>query len=276
MTSLSANLEIRPAAACDMEAMMELCRMIYPGGDYVEDTWHAWLADGGLRILWMDGMPAGMFNVSVHRKQGWVEGTRVHPDFRRRGIGTAVLRYSERFVADMGGRIVRSLIEKSNAASLARSAKAGWHRGPLWGWYRTGSSGRGKPQAQDVAVAPDGMAAFLGSTGRNIDGVTYLDSWRVYDLAGSGRDVMFLSGPQGWSASIVINARHFQNTATVTVLDGTDLSGLAAYLRGTVPKPERMHGWDSGLHIASEIDGTLLEDAGFERISSYYLMSSAV
>ncbi|ABK76838.1 histone acetyltransferase [Cenarchaeum symbiosum A] len=246
-------VEIRPASSQDREFVMSVCRAEYPDGDYVEDVWDMWLAAGGTCIIWENGERAGLFNAVVEGAQGWVEGTRIHPDYRRRGLGTAVLKYAEQLTAGAGGSTVRSIISRENMPSLARSEKAGWKRGDLWGWY---SLRPGDP----VFVEPIDAGAP--------DAAQYADSWRFYDMPPGFAGAKSLPG----CTITIIPARYYPDTALVTVLDGDDLSSLASYLRSMGIGRRQMHGWGSGLHILSRLDPSLFK-ADFEPVEEYHLMS---
>jgi len=249
-------MEIRSAVAEDRDPVMDFCRQIYPDGDYIEDTWDTWLADGGLHVICEDGTQIGVFNVSVRSGQGWVEGTRIRRSYRRRRAGTMVLQYAEQYVRRLGGHIIRSLIQDGNVASLERAQKVGWHRGELWRWY---------------GINPDCAGTFSRIGRRDLGDAKYVDSWRVYDFEADNKNAVFFGG----AAATVIPARHFPGTTLVTVLEAEDLSELASYLHAIRPDTRRMHGWSTGLHIASRVEESLFEEH-FAKISSYHLMSKKV
>lgn len=249
-------MEIRRAGGRDRGQVMEICRQVCPEGDYVEDVWDAWLADGGPHVVCEDGTLIGVFNVSVRSGQGWVEGTRIHRSYRRRGAGTMVLQYAVQYVRRLGGHVIRSLIHEGNAASLERALKAGWHMGELWSWY---------------GINPDRAGTFSRIGRRDLDDAKYVDSWRVYDLEADNENTVFFRG----AAATVIPARHFPGTTLVTVLEAEDLSELASYLNTIRPDSMRMHGWSTGMHIASRVEESLFEGR-FTKISSYRLMSRRV
>ena len=250
-------MEIRPATTQDKVPIMDFCRRIYPAGDYLEDTWDSWFAEGGLYAIHEDGACVGMFNVSIRSGQGWVEGTRVHPDYRRRKAGTMVLQYAEQLVGDRGGHIIRSFIQDTNTASLERARKAGWHRGELWGWY---------------SLNPGGCSGFRRAPRRVLRDAKYADSWRIYDLEEDCKSTVFLEG----AAATIIPSRRFPGTVIVTILEADDMSGLASYMHAMNPGSKSMHGWTSGLHITSNVDEGRLGGVHLTKISSYHLMSKGI
>jgi GNAT superfamily N-acetyltransferase len=79
---------VRPAEAGDRGVLEEISRMTWDGGDYLASVLDAWLADGGFMVGELDGEVFGCFKITVqHGGIAWLEGLRVHPGFRGRGLG---------------------------------------------------------------------------------------------------------------------------------------------------------------------------------------------
>ena len=260
-------MEIRPATAQDKGAVMDLCRAVYRDGDYVQDTWDAWHADGGTHIMWEGRACIGACNITTHAKQGWIEGMRIHPDFRRHKYGTALTKHAEKIIRDCGGRVARAFIDTTNKSSLAMSRKNGYCIQDTWGWY--GAAG----------ACPDSPYRHAGS--HVLEGEQYVDSWRVYDVE-DGRNAVFLDG----STAIIIPSRHFPGTTLVTVLEAVDVSGLASYLASMPQAAERGHAGENGdanpkldvcrpgpgIHVVSRLDEHLF-GRHFDRLASYHLLA---
>ncbi len=259
-------MEIRPASTHDKEAVLDFCNMIYPKGDYVQDAWNTWLEDNGLYVAWEDKTHVGVYNVTTRAGQAWIEGMRVHPKFRGRGYGMAMMRHAEDTARNSDSRIIRSLIETGNHTSIAQSQKCGYSTQDIWNWYEIAGHNAG--------------GSFSYANPHSLHGMQYVDSWRVYDLQ-DDKMVTFLND----SAITVIPSLHFSGTSIITVLDATDLAGLASYLSskfasapdgyasstGTAAASRDMCG-KPGTHIVSRIDESVFEKH-FSKISSYFLMA---
>jgi N-acetylglutamate synthase len=59
-------------------------------------------------------------------RKGWLNRVAVHPDFRRQGLATEIIRACERFLRDMGAEIIACLIEDYNTPSMALFQKEGY------------------------------------------------------------------------------------------------------------------------------------------------------
>ncbi len=93
----SSVLHLRDAVAADKEPILEFCHQTWDWGDYIEFVWDEWFNDprGGLRVGEVNGKPVGVNKLTMLTPQeGWMEGMRLHPDYRGRG-------YAHQFMADM-------------------------------------------------------------------------------------------------------------------------------------------------------------------------------
>ena len=249
----------------DKSEILDFCRILYPEGDYFEDTFDSWLAEKTMYAMWEGSKIVCVGCISVESGQGWIEGVRVHPDFGRRGYAAELIKHAEQLMRSEGGSVVRTLVSIDNVPSLNLSRKCGYEIGDIWNWYEMYSTkgGRYRERIMDMDLA----------------GMQYVDSWRLYDL----KDSIPVTSLDGGSVFTVIPSKHFPDTTLVTVLEATDLSGLASYVAEKIMPAVRistgdgsgtetgdMHGWNAGIHIVSSLDASLFE-RNFKKIGSYYL-----
>lgn len=80
---------IRPARSEDRADVEALCKHIWGGNDYVPEAWDEWIADpkGELAVVERKGRVIALAKLShVADDEWWLEGLRVHPDYRRLGV----------------------------------------------------------------------------------------------------------------------------------------------------------------------------------------------
>jgi GNAT superfamily N-acetyltransferase len=85
----TARIVIRPARPEDKPAAMAVSAQVWGGEDYVPYVWDRWLADpeGRLSVATLRGKLAGFAKLTLRGPgEWWLEGMRVDPHYRGRGI----------------------------------------------------------------------------------------------------------------------------------------------------------------------------------------------
>jgi GNAT superfamily N-acetyltransferase len=84
------ELVVRDLESTDREDVLEISKHIWDGHDYIPQALDIWLNDDECHTLVAetDGKVVGIANMRVidQGKTGWMEGLRVHPDYRGKGI----------------------------------------------------------------------------------------------------------------------------------------------------------------------------------------------
>lgn len=113
------RIQVRAARAQDKEAVVSFCQKTFSWGDYIAEAWDRWLtdADGQLLIGWMDDRPVSVLHIAVIGEMAWMEGMRVHPDFRRQGIASVVEAAGRAFARGRGCRVARLATSMKNVAA---------------------------------------------------------------------------------------------------------------------------------------------------------------
>lgn len=136
---MDSELIIRPARADDRAAMEQICAQTWEWGDYIPEVWDTWLADaarspaeggGGALIVgeWAGRVVALSKITWQARGQVWLEGMRVDPEYRRRGIASRFLDYSLAYAGEHGARVVRLGTGHDNTPAQITTAHAGMDR----------------------------------------------------------------------------------------------------------------------------------------------------
>ncbi len=114
------EIAVRGAIPSDKESVLEFCKDTWPGGDYIQDVWDDWIVNrnGRLVVATIGGVPIGIAHASFQTQEvAWLEGIRVHPDYRGHGIAGKLNRALVRIVAQRGALVARLSTSISNKAS---------------------------------------------------------------------------------------------------------------------------------------------------------------
>ena len=97
------NPLIREARPEDRPFIEEMARLTWGGGDYLARVFDEWLGDN-FYVLELDGKVIGTAKLTLlPGRVGWLEGLRVHPDYRGRGYG----RLLHSFMLDLGKKLAQ-------------------------------------------------------------------------------------------------------------------------------------------------------------------------
>jgi hypothetical protein len=107
-----------------------------------------WVQDsnGKLLVATIDRQPVGILHaVFLGNGVAWLEGMRVHPDFRRRGIGTATDIEARQMAREHGCRVARLATSTKNIAAQKTLDTEGYHRAALFNEWETEPAQEGFP-----------------------------------------------------------------------------------------------------------------------------------
>lgn len=114
-------LKLRDARPADKRAVLAFTRRTWGDyGDFVPRVWGAWIADrcGRLIVAELDGVPVGMAKITDFGKgEIWLEGLRVDPKHRGKGIARAINVEVLRTLRRMKPRAVRYCTGRTNWGS---------------------------------------------------------------------------------------------------------------------------------------------------------------
>lgn len=120
---------IRQASTEDTSAVQDLCTQVNPQ-DYVIAAWPQWLtlASSVSLVADMAGQVVGCIHAEgITAHEGWIQALRVHPNARRRRIGSQLLSAAHTALKNDGIHIVRAAIAAANWPSRRLVRVAGWH-----------------------------------------------------------------------------------------------------------------------------------------------------
>ncbi len=120
-TGNTENTAIRRARAEDRNAVLAFCVNTWEWGDYIEYVWDEWLHDsqGAMFVATVDEQPVGLAHMHmVSANEAWLEGMRVAPNFRQRGLSRALSEAMMTEAMNRGATTARLATESTNIASI--------------------------------------------------------------------------------------------------------------------------------------------------------------
>jgi GNAT superfamily N-acetyltransferase len=161
---MAEEVRIRRARPEDRPAMERICAHTWDTGDYIPEVWDEWLAgeDGPLLVAELGDIGVVSLNKVTHQPEGqfWLEGMRVDPDYRGRGVARRCLDYNLAYARERGGRVVRLSTGDYNTPVHKMVAHVGMER-VTTGLLRTAEAlpGERRPAVLGPAVG-DAVARF--------------------------------------------------------------------------------------------------------------------
>ena len=155
---------VRLAKPEDKRQLMSFIKDVWGGHDYIPRIWDDWLRDetGKMFVVEADGVPVGMSRVEfLEDGSAWLEGARVHPDFRGRGLATMLGESTMRIAMDRGVKVFRLTSWSRNKAAHRQIARMNFKESSRISPYEPGKGTRFAPQ-KGVRLA--GMGDLLRVT----------------------------------------------------------------------------------------------------------------
>lgn len=168
-------IRVRQARADDHEAVAAFTEDTWPdreASDYIPRVFPEWVdADGpGQRtfVAEADGEQAqavvGICQaVMLSPYEAWVQGMRVHPDYRGRGVTRALNDAAFAWAQDRGATVARNMVFSWNLAGLGAARAVGFEPGVEFRWLYPDPDPDARPEtaaARDLQVTANADAAW--------------------------------------------------------------------------------------------------------------------
>ena len=133
-------MKVRAARRQDREHVLAFCKHTFSWGDYIDRVWDTWFSakNGKLLVAEHGSRPVAMSHVALCSGNfAWLEGVRVHPDFRRSGVATELLVRMLAHAGRLGARQASAIVAVNNTASQRMMEKNGFTVMSNWAYYST-------------------------------------------------------------------------------------------------------------------------------------------
>ena len=186
-------MKLRPARVDDHDDVVAFTRDTWPEQeleDYLPRTFREWAAsdDEATRTLVADddGHAVGVIQgIHLTEREAWVQGLRVHPEYRDRGLARRLTDAVLEWARDRGAVVCRNLVFSWNVASLSLARGLGFAPATEFRWARIEADPDADP-ALGVCADPDaGWTFWADSAARDhLRGLTIhpSEAWTLSEL----------------------------------------------------------------------------------------------
>lgn len=114
-------MKFRRATIHDKERVLDICKHIWEGDDYIPNIYDHWVTDeaGEFTLIEEDGKISGLGKLTLLEPEiGWLEGLRVAPEARSKGYAKELTKYYMQKGKELGFRQLRLSTYHRNYASI--------------------------------------------------------------------------------------------------------------------------------------------------------------
>ena len=160
---------VRPARPSDRAPLMGFIKDVWGGHDYIPYVWDQWVSDSENKmfVVEVDGVPVGMNRLRfLEDGSAWLEGARVHPDYRGRGLATMLGENSMRVAKERGICVFRLTSGSRNRLAHRQIARIRFDEVARFSAYvpRKERPSRGTPRRATVGTLPEIRRLVEGSS----------------------------------------------------------------------------------------------------------------
>jgi len=256
------DLVIRRARPSDKRGVNAAVRTIWGGNDRVPGEFDRWVTHrtGPFFIAESAGRIVGMGKLTVvNEDEGWLEGGRVAPHWRRRGIATALIAHRIAVARERRLRVLRFSTGSDNTP-IHRAARRFRFRRVAVMWRHEAPATAGDPPARARPADADRVARLVGPFIQQGQGW----EWRTLTaddvLAAERRGRVFVAG-RGVQAAAILG--HPYNGSLMVIALGGRGSAMRELLSGLRAEAGRRDLDDASMYVANAAQGRAARSAGY-------------
>jgi len=259
------NMEVRDAQPNDKPVVLDFCKNTFSWGDYIADVWDSWILQGNLFVAVEGDVPIGLYHlVFTDNRQAWIEGIRIHPNYRRKGYGRRIISHCESITKST---TIRMIIESENISSINLAQSIGYRVEDKWQLYALVP----KKETSTVVVAAD-----IKQAAELISSNTYAESWKwlpleksdLEELIKQKRVLLSIQNDSVLAIGIWNKSENFANVLQLGFINGSK-EGMLDILRFIQNKGYELH--SDRIQVFSQ-EKNSLEMESLTKRSFFYLM----
>ena len=218
-------MELREATSSDKSQVLEFCKNTFSWGDYISDVWDDWSLEKNLLVLTEKEVPVAISHGSISGEQVWIEGIRVHENYRKKGFASHLVLELESIGKNKNCKVSKMLIAENNQNSLNLANSLNYHIEDVWNFYslipkKINYKSNVKKASKNQSMAD----LILSSTS------SYVRSWRWLPFSKNTIDNLindnriFYSEQDGKinAIAILLESDHFEKTLMITLVYGNE------------------------------------------------------
>jgi ribosomal protein S18 acetylase RimI-like enzyme len=190
-------LKFRFAKKSDKEDVLKFCVNTFDWGDYIDQVWDLWFSESNGALIVAEneirhhhhtkGSVIAVSHVSLcpNRKNIWLEGIRVNPDYRRRSIATELLSKMLSYGKLQGAKEASAIVGVNNLPSQLMMENNGFNVISKWNYYSTDKAQEFEKDNVRTAAFSDIKKVWDYLKQSQIyksSGKRYVNSWRWYSF----------------------------------------------------------------------------------------------
>ena len=195
-------MKIRHATKSDKGEVLRFCVNTFEWGDYIDKVWDFWYSDrNGVLLVAEDDEEYNIHGIKQssviavshaslcpNNKNVWLEGIRVHPNFRHKSVATQLLNTMTSYGKERGAQEASAIVAGSNNASQLMMESNGFGIISKWSYYSIDRIPKrvDKVNLRSKVVTLEDTDTVWNYLKRSeiykSSGKTYFNSWRWYSL----------------------------------------------------------------------------------------------
>lgn len=206
---------IREARRSDKSHVLKFCKNTFSWGDYIDDVWDYWFSEGLLFVA-EEKFPVGLCHAVFFKDHAWIEGIRISPDFRRKGIASKMVQKIESIAQNRKIKSSFMLIDTKNKPSILMAKTLDYKIFQTWNFYSLSPKKNTK------------FKIFFGNVIGINDFPHYIKSWRWVPLdqnklnfLQSNNQIIYSGEDENKTVAILEDSEHFANTVIATLYSGS-------------------------------------------------------
>jgi GNAT superfamily N-acetyltransferase len=269
-------MQIKNASQLDKNEVLEFCKNTFSWGDYIAQVWDYWISEGNLIAAYEENHPIGILHASMIPKanQVWIEGIRINPDFRRKGIAKQLVMEAEVRAKNQNCFNSFMLIETNNKNSLNLVRYLDYQIEDTWNFYSLTPMKLNLKTKVQFVNNQNVLENIISSN------ISFVKSWRWIPLDESEisllldeKRIIFSENNEIVNGlAIFTDSDHFDKTILVTIIisDKQSLPIILDYIRN--------YAYDNHcerIQILTQLD-THLDYENFEKRLSFHRMKKTI